>query len=225
VLEFDDPFTVNPTRVSTEPTNREILERVDQIVSLLELDRRSLTEPPAATCRDTGRINPDCFPADASNVSPAAGDTGKISPGGLSQSYVIQGSQPARISFESIVNWPIFQGTIHAHVRSLVLQKNLINDGSLRRTCGNEDVPRNSLNILDAAPKLQARSIMVDEAETALLCHKYLTLVHVKNPILDVSEFHTSVKIVLEHGLDWDEGSCLVVGLFDPLASQLLNRG
>lgn len=43
------------------------------------------------------------------------------------------------------------------------------------------------------------------------LCQRFLTLIHVKNPILDVPGFVHHARIASEIGPKWDEGGCLVV--------------
>lgn len=44
------------------------------------------------------------------------------------------------------------------------------------------------------------------------LCRKFLALIHLKNPILDVSEFSKYARNVTEYGPGWDGAGCLVVG-------------
>lgn len=57
-----------------------------------------------------------------------------------------------------------------------------------------------------------------DETYINVLCQRYLKVVHVKNPIFEVSKFNMHVKKVVEHGLDWDEDSCVVVSIFAHLS-------
>ena len=45
------------------------------------------------------------------------------------------------------------------------------------------------------------------------LCRKFLDLVHIRTPILDEDELMRYAKRDLEHGVQWDGPSCLVVRL------------
>lgn len=51
----------------------------------------------------------------------------------------------------------------------------------------------------------------IQEEDFIPLSKRFLTYVHVKNPILDVPEFASYVKTAAETGLQWDGPSCLVV--------------
>jgi hypothetical protein len=73
----------------------------------------------------------------------------------------------------------------------------------------------------------QARSIAlgrgIQEEQIVPLCENFLSNVHIKNPILEISEFTQYVRDVAENGLRWDGPSCLVVSRYMTVESLLFS--
>lgn len=107
---------------------------------------------------------------------------------------------PANINnCEAILNWPIFSDCA-PRVEPLVLG------------------PNNQYVVTEAHPIALSRGIQ--EEQIVPLAEKFLTHVHIKNPILDISEFTRYVRDTAENGLRWDGPSCLVVS--SPVADELI---
>lgn len=51
----------------------------------------------------------------------------------------------------------------------------------------------------------------IQENDFTSLSKRFLTFVHVKNPVLEVEEYQEWVKIAVDQGPRWDGPSCLVV--------------
>lgn len=50
-----------------------------------------------------------------------------------------------------------------------------------------------------------------EDSKVPELIERFFHLVHVKNPVVDPEELRKYARRVVEYGLSWDEGSCLVV--------------
>ncbi|KAJ2992960.1 hypothetical protein NUW58_g1989 [Xylaria curta] len=56
-----------------------------------------------------------------------------------------------------------------------------------------------------------ATASLMREEDFLPLCKKFLVLIHVKNPVLDVPEFKRYARRASEHGPSWDAGGCIVL--------------
>lgn len=54
------------------------------------------------------------------------------------------------------------------------------------------------------------------------LMERFFHLVHIKNPIVDQDKLRKNARTVVEDGLSWDAGSCLVVSTYHPLSKTCL---
>jgi len=91
---------------------------------------------------------------------------------------------------ESILRWPSLSG--------LGLERNAMSYALEAAACDDEcpnDTPLGR----------------IEEDKVFPLCTRFLTLIHVKNPILDVPEFKRHVHNAAAMGFGWDAGGCLVV--------------
>ena len=146
-------------------------------------------------------------PQASSSLSPPNTGSRHTSAAGLSPSHAPRIATPAGASFESTLKWPIFRGLVPVGISSLVLQTDLdIDEG-----CAVEE----HVSGRGYGTTGSGRVVLSDESNIRVLCQRYLQVVHVKNPIFEVSRFNVHVKGVLEHGLDWDEGSCVVVSMLE----------
>ena len=200
---------------------RELFDRVGHIVELLELGRQTPTNPLHAAGSRFSRHRPNFFPSPThdpvhgSSLSPPDDDADSMHtlPAGHSPGHVSRNTLPAGISFESTLEWPIFQDIIPDRISSLVLQKHLVVDenGHLNRAFDNH-MSRDSRSAVSAVSEEQTSMFVLgDETCVPALCQRYLKVVHVKNPIFEASRFNLHVKRVGEHGFDWGESSCVVV--------------
>ncbi|KAM5360520.1 hypothetical protein ACJZ2D_013696 [Fusarium nematophilum] len=90
---------------------------------------------------------------------------------------------------ESILNWPILAGFIHVQgAVSFALEEAACNTDKQTRQQG-----------------------VIDQDGIWPLCRRFLALIHIKNPILDISDFIQHAKNAAEYGPGWDEGRCLVL--------------
>ncbi|RSL42050.1 hypothetical protein CEP51_016519 [Fusarium floridanum] len=113
---------------------------------------------------------------------------------------------------EAPLKWPIFNGFLderYTRVNSFIL------DPPLPETC---DTPRSvftssSVSSLSVRRHDRVRDGTIGIRDEALvpLCRKFLTDVHVKNPILEGSQLIAYAIDCVEHGLKWDAPSCLVL--------------
>jgi hypothetical protein len=108
------------------------------------------------------------------------------------------------INCESILKWPIFSASVPP-VHSYVLDCATIDESSLDSTSASIGLHRG-----------------IQEDDFNELSRKFLALVHVKNPVLEVSEYKKYVKEAVEQGPRWDGPSCLVVSVPHlPVSAQL----
>lgn len=107
----------------------------------------------------------------------------------------IPDSAAARSNCEAILRWPIFRGYA-PETESFILE---LEDGDAEPS--HRSQPLRSRNL--------GRGVQEDDF--TVLSKKFLAYVHVKNPVLDVSDFKAYVKDTVENGPRWDGPSCLVV--------------
>lgn len=208
---------------------RELFDRVGHIEELLELGRQTPTNPSHAAGSRLSQRHPNFFPSlthdpvHGSSQSPPDADADSMHTllAGQSPGYVSRSMLPAGISFESTLEWPIFQDIIPDRISSLVLQKHLDvdEDGHINRALDNH-MSRDSRGARSTVSEEQTSVFVLgDETCVPALCQRYLKVVHVKNPIFEVSKFNSHVKRVREHGFDWGESSCVVVRADPPSLS------
>ena len=111
---------------------------------------------------------------------------------------------------EDILEWPVFEGQFHpSETEALILNPDLVH----------EDQLDSSFSITSEPNRSSAPSHGIREEETLSLVEDFFLNVHIKNPILDVSDTRRMAKYVMEHGYKWDAPSCLVVGFWETLSS------
>ncbi|KAF2658597.1 hypothetical protein K491DRAFT_592537 [Lophiostoma macrostomum CBS 122681] len=97
------------------------------------------------------------------------------------------------INCESILKWPIFSASV-PRVHSFVLDSAAVGESRVDSTSASFGLHRG-----------------IQEDDFNNLSRKFLKLVHVKNPVLDVIEYKRFVKEAVEQGPRWDGPSCLVL--------------
>lgn len=119
------------------------------------------------------------------------------------------------LSCESILRWPALDGVApKEEIKSFLLQS----DGGADFFC-DRGSPRTSLvgsGPGDSRPGRRSNLRQgISEEQILPLCKKFLALINLKNPVLDVAEFNRFSRDVVENGPGWDGPSCLVVRCFE----------
>jgi hypothetical protein len=103
---------------------------------------------------------------------------------------------------EDVLEWPIFEGKFHrSETEMLVFNPEV--------ACEVQPGSNSSVNCDPVRTSTRSRGIQDEEA--LALVEKFFLHVHIKNPILNVSDTKSMAKDVMEHGFRWDASSCLVV--------------
>jgi len=116
---------------------------------------------------------------------------------------------------EAPLKWPIFKGVIaenDARIESFILEPvESVIGVSITDPMSASSTPSSSRG----HPNNRKPNIERGIHEEALvpLCRKFLTQVHLRNPILEEDELMANAKSAAEHGLKWDASSCLVVSI------------
>lgn len=178
----------------SEPRGNVLEKKLDRALALLE-DLRSRGGPIHGQDNIDQDVWPESPEIQLNGLSPSAAIDSAFSDDGFGQLKV--SALAARTSScESLLAWPAFQGIVTGFVpKSFVFQAPSYTDG--------QNAP--SLNQNDAG-----RSI-VYEGSLWPLCKRFLSLIHVKNPVLDESKFKQYVREASETGPGWDGPGCLVV--------------
>lgn len=165
------------------PTEREILQRLDDIHSLLLPKHQEPVASIASTSPITTASRESTFPSTSTWTSVYAS---------------------ARL--ENLLRWPIFGLVIEpkvAAIESFVLQASSApNCDRVGRASG--WTTSNRRNALGAAPGIQEHMLVA-------LSKKFLNCVHPRNPIIEPGELLRYAKEATENGLGWDSPSCLVL--------------
>jgi hypothetical protein len=207
----------------------EILERINYVADLLETQRDSLSgltpnpmlaSPPAAvagspfnTDASIGRRSSQLQPTpqslqyseDASNFDSTQGDA-EI----LLESLEIAGRSIG--TSEDILDWPVFQGKHNrSAIEALISNPQSVATDSFASTNQSRFAGTSSLAIGSDPIRTSRPSRGVQEDDVMNLVHKFLTNVHIKNPVLDSEDLKSKARGVMENGFGWDATSCLVV--------------
>ncbi|KAH7381168.1 vegetative cell wall protein gp1 [Phaeosphaeria sp. MPI-PUGE-AT-0046c] len=105
----------------------------------------------------------------------------------------IAGHPATLLNCESILKWPVFGAPSHP-IHSFVLEH-----------ATNVSTTTNSFD------STQPGNRGIQENDFSSLSKRFLTFVHVKNPVLDIEEYQEWVKIAVDQGPRWDGPSCLVL--------------
>lgn len=168
-------------------TEKEILRRLDELKTMLSVSGDA-TNSPLQTLP-------------VAHNDAASTTTGASHGNTLTSSNVGHATAFLNTSCESILSWPIFQDVIdpaEIAIESFAVEYGQISESD--SSSGAVSLP-------------QASRHGVQDHLFLPLCRKFLDLVHVRNPILDEEELMRYAKRDLEHGIQWDGPSCLVVGL------------
>ncbi|KAI9167955.1 hypothetical protein HJFPF1_04098 [Paramyrothecium foliicola] len=185
---------------SFDPASILILEKLDKVLSRLDQASTTTTAPVQFLLNAT----------DVNTTAPGRKETETI--------QTIEGSGPAlektreqeddsyfdqlqiptcRTTADAVLQWPIFCGRF---------PPNHITDAAFLQTAIDADREHDT-----ALRRPEKRGLVLDEDTVNDLVRRFLELVHIKNPILDIESLWASVEDILDSGLRWDQASCLVL--------------
>ncbi|KAK7408949.1 hypothetical protein QQX98_008893 [Neonectria punicea] len=172
---------------SFDPASLLILEKLNQVLSRLDQGQVSGPETTFPTI-SSEEVEIAAAPAVQKNHEAEVQD--QDSDAQSDQLHI----PSSRTNVDAILQWPIFGGRF---------PPSYITDTVFELECA-DDAPTASLGTNTTA-------IGVDEEGILDLVQRFLDLVHIKNPILDVRTLWSYARTVLEDGLKWDAASCLVL--------------
>ncbi|KAL0932441.1 fungal specific transcription factor domain-containing protein [Colletotrichum truncatum] len=190
-----------------DPASLAILDRINHVVNLLET-RPPPPPPPPVDPMCTANfslghqiISPTSIDGPQHGGSYAVINETQCQAGdGLPEDDVmirfdIPDPAAASSNCEAILRWPAFRDMV-PEINSFILEQ--------------EDDDQDSLGQTSAiGPRNLGRGVQEDDF--TVLSKRFLAYVHVKNPILDISDFKTHVRNAVENGPRWDGPSCLVL--------------
>ncbi|KAF3393731.1 hypothetical protein F1880_004758 [Penicillium rolfsii] len=189
---YDDPDDLS----TYDPASIQILSRLDQV--LLRLDQL-----PAVLVQDQIRLRSASLDATSHPLRPQ--ETPSMTDGTLHQvdpGYDRLQIPLSRTKPDTILQWPVFENLYPANYitdASLVAEMN--DDGFSLDDDGFQDKPR----------ALRAGLGLVNQDAILYLVRRFLSLVHVKNPILEPDTLSSFAHAVAEDGPQWDAPSCIVL--------------
>ncbi|KPM42712.1 hypothetical protein AK830_g3857 [Neonectria ditissima] len=188
---------------SFDPASLLILDKLNQVLS--RLDRAHIpvghasipgqvggpeTPSPRISVTETNPLSVQAIPANGVDTQDQDLD-------GESDQLHIPSS---RTNVDSVLQWPIFGGRFPpSYISDTVFE------------LGYSDEAPNLDQCFKKSLGLKTSSIGVDEEDIMNLVQRFLDLVHIKNPILDIRTLWSYARNVLEDGLKWDSASCLVL--------------
>lgn len=178
----------------------EILEKLNYAVSLLEAQRTPASVE-AIVHRPTADIVLD-LAAEHHHPTPGSLPWSENNPQDDAEIFLesleISGRSP-QVS-EDILEWPVFEGEYdRSRIESLIFNP--------------EGTPCSSNRVSSDAIRRWRPGRGIQEEDIPKLVDKFLTNVHIKNPILDPEDIKRKGRWILENGISWDARSCLVVCL------------
>jgi hypothetical protein len=198
-------------------TNQAVLERLDYLVQLVETQNErnslaapgpSLYSPGHAVAAQTPNSN---VSLDLPYTSPYAGDSCRSSAKAsledttiLSESVDLAGQTFGMC--ETLLQWPIFENKYPVPGPELLVFQSEVTEKLEEKPCLSRSPNGNATQLLGSRR-------LIHEEDALRLAHKFLSHVHIKNPILDEHNLFDIAREVMEHGFGWDERSCLMVRL------------
>jgi hypothetical protein len=105
----------------------------------------------------------------------------------------VAGHPATLLNCESVLKWPIF-GVTAQLPQSFTLEH-----------------ARTASTTTESLHSTQFGNRGIQENDFGALTNRFLALVHIKNPVLDLDEYREWVKIAVDQGPGWDGPTCLVV--------------
>ena len=115
----------------------------------------------------------------------------------------------SRITPDSVLAWPIFENRYPpSYLQDAVFESAGWGDGFSPA----ETTTTAGMNSTAVPKTPRAATMSFKEDDVVNLVDRFLSLVHTKNPIVDVDVLRSYARKIAEEGLSWDGPSCLVVG-------------
>ena len=141
--------------------------------------------------------------ANDTTVQPSPGDRNVLDQDQSSDDQQDQLHIPSsKTNVDSILQWPIFGNKYPPNYLTDAVYELEAYDGGEGHNLSTSKLG-----------STKTRSIGIDEDGISDLVRRYLDLVYIKNPILDIDTICAYTRDVVEDGLRWDAPSCLVVRL------------
>lgn len=189
--------------------NTSILDRVNYAISLLE-DQRScaihlrndtISHNYASQPQDISPTRVGAFEVEHEGVENSNSDFADNGFGRLE----IPERAAESLACESILGWTSFDDMPQIQrIKSFLLQSGTASDRSATSVSERlEGATRSSAIVYHG----------IREEDILALCQKFINIVLLRTPIIDVEEFNACVHKVVEHGLEWDGPTTVVVSL------------
>lgn len=201
-------------------SNAVVLERINNLTTLVEALRGGSAaggspQTPYPVAATPGQLTvpisafggPDQSPSVINNAEKDATPGSAFTNDGFGKLNVSE--LAARTSAcESILKWPALRD---------VYWNERITSFPLQSVVGSETE--------NEAPSTNTGRVPIQEDNIWPLCRKFLALIHIKNPILNVSQFKQYAREAAECGPSWDGRGCLVVSLtVSPVLERIANK-
>lgn len=207
-------FTIRPipifdwytdTRSSHPPADNAILTGLNRALALLEDIRRTQINGHASSSSSAQLRDPPASSHVQDHVDPLGSTSATahsaFTDGGFGR-LEVSATAAKTSSCESILQWPVVKNyTACDAIVSFPLQ-------SIGRKPADFKVADCRQ---DPATWTSRRAAAINENEVYPLCRKFLALIHIKNPVLNVSQLMQSAREVAESGPGWDGQTCLVL--------------
>lgn len=197
--------------------NEAVLERLDYLVQLVETqnERNSLNAPAAlfySPSQNAVAQTPSSnLSLDLPYTSPYAGDPCRSSAktslednGILSEPVDLAGQTFGMC--ETLLQWPIFENKYSVSGPELLVFQSEVTEMLEEKPCLSPSSNSNATQLLGSRR-------LIHEEDALRLTRKFLSCVHIKNPVLEEHNLFDVAREVMEHGFGWDERSCLMVRL------------
>ncbi|KAH8807735.1 hypothetical protein F5884DRAFT_346004 [Xylogone sp. PMI_703] len=192
---YSDSEEPPPTRTN-DPSNLVLLARINHAISILE-SNQSQGQTPCVTPSSSSSLNTGSVLATNKNISANSDFTnngfGKLEVSSLAASTS---------ACDSLFRWAGLEGLIPNSLTSLALQSELY----YNTLCPGKECLHRSFTA-----QASTTNASIYEGDILALCRKFLDLIHVKNPVLDLNSFNRDSRHVADNGPDWSAASCLIL--------------
>ncbi|KAF5027830.1 hypothetical protein F66182_57 [Fusarium sp. NRRL 66182] len=200
---YEDTQDYSTLPPSFDPASIVIIDKLSQVLSRLDQIQTPAVESFAA---------PNHAGAVQTSSSSAATDT--VTQSSLRNGEPLEQDQASddqdqlhipssKTSVDAFLQWPIFGKRFPPnYLTDAVYELDAYDEGESNGKTG-----RSSSRLCSS----KAQPIGIDEDGIGDLVRRFLDLVHIKNPILDVDMMYAYTQNVIEDGLRWDAPSCLVL--------------
>lgn len=173
-----------------------MLERLNQIIERLDNPMGFQSTKSLSNTSLTGHVQ-------QTGLSSNTHESSVYEPGAMDPSDDEYMKIPSsRVTVDTVLMWPIFEGRYPPNFLVEPLFDAAVESDS------DDEAEGESRSSKFAGSNLSTGAV---EENALRLVEKFLALVHIKNPILDVATLRQYARRVAEEGARWDGKSCLVV--------------